>query len=690
MTKRTRRIFSTLLAVIMIFSALSIGMFSTAAAEEAEETAEEITIYFEYSSEIWGEREAKDIIHCHLWEHEGEANAGWGSKAARCQPTDDENIFSYTFDASKGLNAVIFYIVGKEQTYNLTMTNACAEDTVYLTGETIENPEDSEKITYEARWKENKDNGPQYIENSRGIFTGEYAYDENGVPYKVEDEPTTTEPGPTDPLPEPEVKILGDANLDEDVSIADATLIQYAAAEIKTLSALQTKLADVNDDGIINVVDATLIQKWLVDIEVDYPIGKPIEEEEVEEGVFIFGENNVDINEGKGAKMEENEDGTFSYILKDMEPEVYGYKVAKVTAEETLEYNDEGVMDEKSNNTNGEIVVTETCDITITFDGEKTVATGDGVEIITEHKYRVAGVEGLTGIGWDPTADENLLTETDKEGIFEIAYEDIEEGSYMFKITRNGGWAKAWGVDGKDAIVTVEEDGSKVVITFNAETKAVTTEVFGPEDLVERYYITGEDLGIGWDNLKTAVEMEKTEEGTWTCTFEDLEPEVYAYKVLVALERKIVDSYNDEGKMDKEVNFNNAELVVTETCDVTFVFDGEKVTATGDGVSVITDHVYRVVGAEDLTGVNWGKDADENIMTETAEEGIFEKVYEGIEEGSYIFKVNRNGSWAKSWGKGNDNFDISVEEDNSTVTIKFNAETKEITVDIVAQEVPAE
>ena len=76
-----------------------------------------------------------------------------------------------------------------------------------------------------------------------------------------------------------ESTLLGDANSDGVVSIADVTMIQRAAAEAVTLTDVQKKAADVNGDGAVDISDATLIQQYLADLKTGYAIGEPIEEE---------------------------------------------------------------------------------------------------------------------------------------------------------------------------------------------------------------------------------------------------------------------------------------------------------------------------------------------------------------------------------------------------------------------------
>lgn len=61
--------------------------------------------------------------------------------------------------------------------------------------------------------------------------------------------------------------VYGDVDLDERVSIKDATKIQEHAASIETLTGLGFTLADVNEDGNVNVKDATCIQCFLANLE---------------------------------------------------------------------------------------------------------------------------------------------------------------------------------------------------------------------------------------------------------------------------------------------------------------------------------------------------------------------------------------------------------------------------------------
>lgn len=73
------------------------------------------------------------------------------------------------------------------------------------------------------------------------------------------------------------VALLGDVNLNGEVTISDATLIQKALAKLATLDEVQTAVADATEDGEVNIKDTTMIQKWLAKFEdANQNIGKPL------------------------------------------------------------------------------------------------------------------------------------------------------------------------------------------------------------------------------------------------------------------------------------------------------------------------------------------------------------------------------------------------------------------------------
>ena len=62
------------------------------------------------------------------------------------------------------------------------------------------------------------------------------------------------------------VYIPYDVNLDGEVTIVDATLVQKYIVSLVELDSKQVKIADCNQDGDVSVIDATLIQKSIADL----------------------------------------------------------------------------------------------------------------------------------------------------------------------------------------------------------------------------------------------------------------------------------------------------------------------------------------------------------------------------------------------------------------------------------------
>ena len=63
---------------------------------------------------------------------------------------------------------------------------------------------------------------------------------------------------------------LGDVNLDGDITIMDATVIQRHVAKITELTGNKLKAADVNKDGDVSIVDATTIQRFVAKIITEF------------------------------------------------------------------------------------------------------------------------------------------------------------------------------------------------------------------------------------------------------------------------------------------------------------------------------------------------------------------------------------------------------------------------------------
>ena len=113
--------------------------------------------------------------------------------------------------------------------------------------------------------------------------------------------------------------------------------------------------------------------------------------------------------------------------------------------------------------------------VTVTFNAETkeinvtTVKTGEAGPV--EHAYSVMGT--LNG-NWDNDSD---MTKGD-DGIFTITFDNVAAGNYEFKVRVDHDWSVSY--PGSNYQLTVDQDGSKVVITFNEETKEVNATVTAP------------------------------------------------------------------------------------------------------------------------------------------------------------------------------------------------------------------
>lgn len=71
--------------------------------------------------------------------------------------------------------------------------------------------------------------------------------------------------------------LLGDVNGDEEVDIADATLIQRSIAQMNTsIQSRRLMYGDVIDTGELDLLDVTAIQYYLANIQTDFKVGKTI------------------------------------------------------------------------------------------------------------------------------------------------------------------------------------------------------------------------------------------------------------------------------------------------------------------------------------------------------------------------------------------------------------------------------
>ncbi len=159
--KKSSKLISLLLALVIATSCFAGFAAFTASAADEETTF----IYFEVPTlEEWGTTKS---VYCHAYNVYGGTplkETAWQSKSESCKAANTEKTLYY-FDLSKigtieeGADYALLFSTkdtnGKaHQTCNVTFSKECLGGTVYVTGNMIENTEDSSKLDFEAAWRE--------------------------------------------------------------------------------------------------------------------------------------------------------------------------------------------------------------------------------------------------------------------------------------------------------------------------------------------------------------------------------------------------------------------------------------------------------------------------------------------------------------------------------------------------------
>ena len=194
------------------------------------------------------------------------------------------------------------------------------------------------------------------------------------------------------------------------------------------------------------------------------------------------------------------EDGVYKLVKTDVTLEkgvTYEFKVAKDHAW-TVAYpgsNYTFTVDETAIYTVTITFNAETQEITVT-----TEKTGDAQAV--EHAYSVRGTLG--GDAWEVDYD---MTKGE-DGIYTYTFENVAAGNYEFKVRVDHDWSVSY--PGSNYQVTVDQDGSKVVITFNEETHEVNATVTAPTGISylkaeaaqgTLYNVAGQKVGANYKGI---------------------------------------------------------------------------------------------------------------------------------------------------------------------------------------------
>lgn len=435
--KKSFIIISLTLVLTMIISCFTGWSICSVSAAENE-----TKIYFEVPTlESWGTTKK---VYCHIYNVYGGAplkNTSFQTSAELCRK--DAKTGLYYFDtASLGTieegadYALVFSTqdIDAESHYTCSITfgKECLGDTVYVTGEMIENAEDSSKLEFDGAWKNNSDKfGAMAVINSTGKIVGKYFPIYQPREQIVSQFLASWAVQNADIITPEKVE---DICIDLGVNPADV-LEQY-----KTDYAEQ--LANPETNPLIAPVETVA---KLLDVE-PYPINSTFVVAGVSE---LCGELWIGDPESAPENiMDEQEDGTYIKVYNNVAvADKYQFKVVENRPDDVQIWRGD------DNGNNVTFNVKSVCDVTITFDPatNKITVTGTGVEfssVLNVESMRAVGNgygNWLNGVVWDFTADENLMTEVSPK-VYEITYTSVEkDDDYQVKFVANGSWTDSWG-----------------------------------------------------------------------------------------------------------------------------------------------------------------------------------------------------------------------------------------------------
>lgn len=146
---------------------------------------------------------------------------------------------------------------------------------------------------------------------------------------KPTEKPTEKPTSPTKPTEAPTIMpeplYLGDTNVDGNIDVFDALLIQKYLANLDNISKDGKICGDVDESGEIEITDATYIQKYLAKISIPYDVGRKIQ--------------NVDPTEKPTSPTKPTEGTTYTvYVDMSSQGDVYAYYWIKKTQESPSSY----------------------------------------------------------------------------------------------------------------------------------------------------------------------------------------------------------------------------------------------------------------------------------------------------------------------------------------------------------------
>ena len=149
--------------------------------------------------------------------------------------------------------------------------------------------------------------------------------------------------------------------------------------------------------------------------------------------------------------------------------------------------------------------------------------------------YIVAGFGSLCGSNWDPSDQNNRMTDEDGDGIYTKTYENLAAGTYELKVT-TGSWSKSWGdpEKGSNYILTVGEDGTDVTVGFDTAKEKILIflddELPQPEpepDPTPGFAVSGSVNGGAFQAVLSGDQGQSSCKGSGSYRFRDVKPGDY-------------------------------------------------------------------------------------------------------------------------------------------------------------------
>ena len=513
--KKSSKVLSLVLAVLMAVSCFSGLTIFSASAEETD-----TKIYFDASNlpAEWG---TTKTVYCHLYAVAGDdlPETSWQGKAEKCKKDTATGL--YYFDTAKlksadGTNhgglkdnadyAVIFSTIDTKsqshQTCNVTLGKPCLGDTIYLTGGTVENTEDSSKRDFAATWKNNSDNyGPKAAITSLGHVTeGRFPIYLSRAEMVAQAIFNWAVKNPKNYTPETVADICAQVEA-EPMDVYNAYAEMYATEladpaaypDCAPLTTVATLLGvDPSGTTAPATEEPTTVEPTTVEPTTVEPTTEPTTEPATEPAdatqYVVAGVESLTGYEWQGSPalapenvMTKSGDVYTKTFTAVPVGKSYQLKVVANTGDEQKWIG----LDGTDNNVTFDVETA--CDVTVTFDPatNKITVTGDGVKMVTDLKVNTITVVGngednwLNGVAWGVDAEVNHMTQV-SDKVYQIKYENIEsaDDAYQFKFAVNDSWAANWGLPEQSAAPIGEEFD----LTFNGENMLLDTVSAGFEE----------------------------------------------------------------------------------------------------------------------------------------------------------------------------------------------------------------